>query len=37
MRAVETTLFCPWFISGNGFEAFILTRNTTNTARDVTP
>lgn len=29
-RVVETTLFCPWFFSGNGFEAFILIRNTTN-------
>jgi len=29
-RIVETTLFCPWFFSGNGFEAFVLIRNTTN-------
>jgi hypothetical protein len=36
IRAVETTLFCPWFFSGGGFEAFILTRNTTNTAHNVT-
>jgi hypothetical protein len=28
-RVVETTQFCPWFFSGNGFEAFILVRNTT--------
>lgn len=27
-RIVETTLHCPWFFSGNGFEAFILIRNT---------
>jgi hypothetical protein len=31
-RIEDTTLFCPWFFSGNGFEAFILMRNTTNTA-----
>jgi hypothetical protein len=36
VRAVETTLFCPWFVSGNGFEAFILARNTTNTDHNVT-
>ena len=29
-RVVETTQFCPWFFSGNGFEAFILIKNTTN-------
>jgi hypothetical protein len=29
-RVVETTLYCPWFFSGNGFEAFILIRNTTS-------
>jgi hypothetical protein len=27
-RVVETTLYCPWFFSGSGFEAFILLRNT---------
>jgi hypothetical protein len=30
-RVVETTLFCPWFFSGGGFEAFVLIRNTTAT------
>ena len=29
-RVEDTTLFCPWFFSGGGFEAFVLIRNTTN-------
>ena len=29
-RIVETTIFCPWFFSGSGFDAFVLIRNTTN-------
>jgi hypothetical protein len=33
LRVTETTLFCPWFFSGNGFEAFILLKNTTATGR----
>jgi hypothetical protein len=36
IRVVDTTLFCPWFISGNGFEAFILIKNTTAAAHSVT-
>jgi len=35
-RVVETTLFCPWFFSGSGFEAFILIKNTTGTAISAT-
>jgi hypothetical protein len=31
-RVEDTTLFCPWFFSGGGFEAFVLIRNTTNSA-----
>ena len=29
VRVVDTTVFCPWFFSGSGFEAFILIKNTT--------
>jgi hypothetical protein len=29
IRAVETTLFAPWFVSGNGYEAFVVLRSTT--------
>lgn len=29
-RVVDTTLWCPWFFSGSGFEAFVLIKNTTN-------
>ena len=36
IRIVDTTLFCPWFFSGAGFEAFILVKNTTATARQTT-
>jgi uncharacterized repeat protein (TIGR01451 family) len=32
VRVVDTTIFCPWFFSGSGFEAFILIKNTTGTA-----
>jgi hypothetical protein len=32
VRVVDTTLFCPWFFSGSGFESFILIKNTTGTA-----
>jgi hypothetical protein len=35
-RVVETTLFCPWFFSGSGFEAFILVKNTTGAAHTAT-
>jgi hypothetical protein len=35
-RVEDTTLFCPWFFSGNGFEAFILIRNSAATAVKVT-
>jgi hypothetical protein len=31
LRVVDTTLFCPWFFSGSGFEAFVLIKNTTST------
>ena len=31
-RVEDTTLFCPWFFSGSGFEAFVLIRNTTASA-----
>jgi hypothetical protein len=33
---VDTTLFCPWFFSGDGFEAFVLIKNTTGTAHNAT-
>ena len=33
IRIIDTTLFCPWFFSGSSFEAFILVKNTTSTAR----
>ena len=36
IRIIDTTLFCPWFFSGSGFEAFILVKNTTSTARNAT-
>ena len=36
VRIIDTTLFCPWFFSGSGFEAFILAKNTTTTSRSVT-
>jgi hypothetical protein len=36
VRIVDTTLFCPWFFSGSTFEAFILVKNTTTTARSAT-
>jgi hypothetical protein len=36
VRVVDTTVFCPWFFSGNTFEAFILIKNTTGTARNAT-
>jgi hypothetical protein len=36
IRIIDTTLFCPWFFSGSTFEAFILIKNTTNTARQAT-
>ena len=36
IRVIDTTLFCPWFFVGNGYEAFILTKNTTGTARQAT-
>ena len=36
VRVVDTTVFCPWFFSGNGFEAFILIKNTTGTTRSAT-
>jgi hypothetical protein len=36
VRVVDTTFFCPWFFSGSGFEAFVLIKNTTGTARSVT-
>ena len=36
IRIIDTTLFCPWFFSGSGFEAFVLVKNTTNTARAAT-
>jgi uncharacterized repeat protein (TIGR01451 family) len=29
LRVVETTLTSPWFFSANGYESFILVRNTT--------
>lgn len=32
-RVSDTSLWSPWFFSGNGFEAFILIKNTTNEAR----
>jgi hypothetical protein len=35
-RIVETTLFCPWFFSGGGFDAFVLIRNTTGGAVNAT-
>ena len=36
VRVVDTTLFCPWFFSGNGFEAFVLIKNTTGSAHNAT-
>jgi hypothetical protein len=36
IRVVDTTFFCPWFFSGSGFEAFVLIKNTTATARNAT-
>jgi uncharacterized repeat protein (TIGR01451 family) len=36
VRVMDTTLFCPWFFSGSGFEAFILVKNTTGTGRSAT-
>jgi hypothetical protein len=36
LRVVDTTLFCPWVFSGDGFEAFVLIKNTTGTAHDAT-
>jgi len=35
-RVEDTTLFCPWFFSGSGFEAFILIRNSAATPVKVT-
>ena len=36
VRIIDTTLFCPWFFSGSGFEAFILVKNTTSAPRNAT-
>jgi hypothetical protein len=36
VRVVDTTTFAPWFFSGANFEAFILVKNTTGTAHNVT-
>lgn len=30
IRVSDTSLWAPWFFSGNGFEAFLLIQNTTN-------
>jgi hypothetical protein len=36
IRAVETTMFSPWFFSSDVYEAFILMKNTTSTTRHAT-
>jgi uncharacterized repeat protein (TIGR01451 family) len=36
VRVVDTTLFFPWFFSGNGFQSFIVIKNTTGTAHSAT-
>jgi len=36
IRVVETTLYSPWFFSGNGYDSFILLRNTTAQAINAT-
>lgn len=36
LRAVETTLFCPWFFIGEDYQAFSLLRNTTDASVSVT-
>ena len=36
IRVVESSLYSPWFFSGSGFEAFILIKNNTGTARSLT-
>jgi uncharacterized repeat protein (TIGR01451 family) len=36
VRIVDTTLFCPWFFSGSGFESFIVIKNTTGAAHSAT-
>jgi len=36
IRVIDTTLFCPWFFVGNGYESFILVKNTTGAARMAT-
>jgi uncharacterized repeat protein (TIGR01451 family) len=36
LRIVETTSFAPWFFSGNGFDAFVLVKNTTSEAHSAT-
>jgi hypothetical protein len=36
VRVVDTTVFSPWFFAGSGFETFILIKNTTGTAHNVT-
>jgi hypothetical protein len=34
IRVVESSLYSPWFFSGSGFEAFILIKNNSQTARN---
>jgi hypothetical protein len=29
-RIVDTSMWCPWFLTGGGFDAFVLIKNTTN-------
>lgn len=36
IRVVDNTMFSPWFFSGSGYEAFILMKNTTDTAMTAT-
>jgi hypothetical protein len=36
VRAVDTTIFSPWFFASSNFETFILIKNTTGTAHNVT-
>jgi len=36
IRVIDTTLFCPWFFVGNGYESFILVKNTTTASHTAT-
>jgi hypothetical protein len=35
-RAMETTIYAPYFLVGSGYEGFLLLKNTTSTATSVT-